>query len=63
MSRQRVLAVAGIEGEEDLAAEVGLLGDTRIEGVAQLVAGRLGVVFVEIGADDVDVGRKTASGM
>ena len=60
LPRQGVLAVVGVEGEVDLAAKVGLVADTRLEGVAQLVCGGLGVVFVVVGADDVDVGGEAA---
>ena len=55
--------MAGVEGEVDLAAEIGLIGDTRPKGVAQLVGGGLGVVFVEVGAHDVHVGREVAPRM
>ena len=61
LSRHRVLAVAGIEGEIDLSTEVGLVGNTRLEGVAQLFVGRRGIVLVEVGADDIDVSREVAS--
>ena len=63
LSRQRVLAMAGVKGQVDLAREVGLVGHTRLEGVAQLVCGRRGVVFVEVGTHDVDVGREIAPRM
>ena len=56
MSCHGVLAVTGVEGEVDLAAEIGLVGDARLKGVTQLVVDGLGVVFVEVGADDVDIG-------
>ena len=61
LARHRVLAVVSVEGEVDLAAEVGLVADARLEGVAQLVGGGLGVVFVEVGAYYVDVGREVAA--
>ena len=60
MSCQRVLTVTGVEGEIDFACEVGLVGHARLEGIAQLVGCGLGVVFVEVGTDDVDVGREVA---
>ena len=55
--------MAGIEGEIHFASEIGLVGDTRLKGIAQLVGGGLGVVFVEVGTDDVDVGREVVAGM
>ena len=55
--------MAGIKGEEDLATEIGLVGDARLKRVAQLVGGGLGVVFVEVGTDDVDVGGETVTRM
>ena len=55
--------MASVDGEVDLARKVGLVGDARLEGVAQLVSDRLGVVFVEVGTDDVDIGREVVSGM
>ncbi len=55
--------MAGVESEVYLAAKIGLVGDTRLKSVAQLVIDSLGIVFVEVGADDVDIGREVASRM
>ena len=63
LSCQRVLAVVGIDGQEILARKTGLIADTRLEGVAELVGSRHGVVLVEVGADDVDVGREATARM
>ena len=53
---ERVLAMAGVEGEIHLAAEIGLVGYTALEGVAEVFVGSGGIVLVEVGADDVDIG-------
>ena len=58
-----VLAVAGVEGKVHLASEVSLVGDTALEGVTQILVGGGGVVFVEVGADDVDVSREAVPRM
>ena len=58
-----ILAVACVEGEIDLSTEVGLVGDTALESVAQVFVGGGGVVLVVVGADDVDVGREVVAGM
>ena len=63
LSRERVLTVRGIQGEIDLARKIGLICDTRLEGVAQLFGGVGGVVLVEVRTHDVDVGRKTVARM
>ena len=55
--------MAGVEGEIDLAGEVGLVADARLESVAQLVVYGGGVVLVEVGTHDIDIGRKTAARM
>ena len=48
LPRQRVLAMAAVEGKVDLACKVSLIGNTRLESVAQLLVDRRGVVFIEV---------------
>ena len=55
--------MAGVKGEIHLASEIGLVGNTTLEGVAQVFVGGGGVVFVVVGADDVDIGGEVVPGM
>ena len=55
--------MASIQCKIDLTGKIRLVGNTRIESVTQLIGGGLGIVFIEVGAHNVDVGRKIASRM
>ena len=50
-----VLAVACVGCEVEQTTDARLIGDTRLEGVAEIFVRRDGVVFVIVGAHDINV--------
>ena len=53
---QGVLAVAAVHREMEIFPEARLIGDARLESVAQILCRADGVVFVVVVTHDIDVG-------